>query len=210
MPARDPQKAMSQQLTLGGAPHAKRSTTSTLVVCGSRRFCGGWFFSDFPGFSKAYEASGGDNTLYCCFDLKKHFEWLKSKGKANKDIKFGKSGPDGHHTVIYERSQFEQCPPFWKQIAPDRVLHEVEFWIGKAKRTREDGDIVTCVFLCHGTERGELELGSRLISSNTLCEKLRGFKKGVQVNLVINACHSGHICDTMESSVLGISGHRGK
>ncbi|KAJ5726439.1 uncharacterized protein N7483_007796 [Penicillium malachiteum] len=184
MPARDPEKALSQQLILGGAPQAKRSRTSTLVVCGTTRPCDGWIFSDFLGFSKAFETFGGDNTFYSCLDLTKHFQWLKGKGQANIDIKFGKYGPDGDHTLIYERSQFEQCPPFWKQIVPDRLLYEAEFWIGKAKRTSENGDIVNCIFLCHESERGELELGSRMLSSTALYEKLGGFKEGVQVNVM--------------------------
>ncbi|KAJ6032359.1 hypothetical protein N7540_003091 [Penicillium herquei] len=197
MPARNLQKAHRQRLMLAGPEPAKTQRASTLLVCGTKIPDDGWMFSDFFGLWKAFQAYGTTCELLSCFDLKKHFDILKDKGVKSNNIKFGKHQD---HRFIYEKPQFEQCPPWWKQIAPERLLHEVEFWIGKARRNHRADDVVNLVFLCHGSEDGDFALGSNNVSATDIIKKTKKFKSGVQVNVISGACFSGILCDKMEES----------
>ncbi|KAJ5613502.1 hypothetical protein N7528_007156 [Penicillium herquei] len=202
MPARDALKALGQKITLAEAqPAEEQHCTSTLLVCGVTKPRDGWIFTDFFGVSQAFEPYGGSCELLACYDLGKHFEWLVKDQKVNvKDIKFGKYGPNQVHLYTYEKSQYEQCPLWWTSTSPERLLHEVEFWLGKASKKHKADDKVNVFLFCHGSEDGEFSFGSKILSAAEIVRKMGNFKAGVHVTLFSNACFSGIFCEEMERS----------
>lgn len=202
---RNPEKTAGLQKALGGAVAAHTNQVFTLVVCGADNSVrDGWMFADFLGFSKALDGQRGQKSFYSCFPLKEHFADLKRRNIT--DIKFGFYGNQRSHIHSYERAQFEQCPPFWTQITPERLLHEVMFWIGKRRKSCLNGDIINIFLICHGSDDGKLSLGKKVLPAGDLSAILAKFQPGVEINVVSTACYSGHIAEEVASSTANQSG----
>ena len=192
--SRDPKKILGQQKALGGA----LPTLFNLIICGTPKPDDGWLFADFLGFCKTIEKQGHQNTFLSCFPLDVHWKILE-ESQIN-DIKFGIYGENREHIFKYERSQFEQCQPFWTQIAPKRMVHETIFCIGKHRKNCQPGDIVNMFIVCHGTQGGALVLGPNFLQISELASLLGRFKMNVHVNVFSVACHSGWIAQQLESA----------
>ena len=194
---RSPRKAASQLEALGGAPRALRGEVFSLVICGSPNPQDGWIFSDFLGFSSVLREQPGNHTFYSCFDLAGHFAALKKKGTAIKDIKFGKYGPEKRHIYSYEKSRFEQCPPFWFQFSTEKLLDECHTWIEESKQKSRAGDVVNIVFACHAASNGAFEIGKKFLYPVDLTKRIDNFPDGVQVNIVSTSCFAGHLAEEL-------------
>lgn len=197
MAMRSPKKAAAQLEILGGAPRALRGEVFSLVVCGSPNMEDGWIFSDFLGFSSVLREQPGNHTFYSCFDLTGHFASLKKRGAPIKDIKFGKYGPEKKYIFSYEKSRFEQCPPFWFQFEPEKLLDAYHAWIEETKQKSRAGDVVNIVFACHGTFNGSFEVGKQYLHTGDLIKRIEDFPDGVQVNVVSTSCFAGHLADQL-------------
>ena len=188
---RSPRKAASQLEALGGAPRALKGEAFNLVVCATPNLEDGWIFSDFLGFSSVLRELPGNHTFYSCFDLAGHFASVKQ----HKDIKFGKYGPEKKHIFSYEKSRFEQCPPFWQQFATDKLLDAYHAWVEESKKKARLNDVVNIVFVGHGTPDGYLQFGKRFLHSRDLVKRIQDFPEGVQLNIIATSCFGGHIAD---------------
>jgi hypothetical protein len=64
-------------------------------------------------------------------------------------------------------------------------------------KSMESGDVLNIIAITHGTIReppyGILQFGNGLLMPEHLADLMRGFKDGVQINFVCNACGSGGI-----------------
>lgn len=196
---RDTNKVIGQQKALGGALAALKGRVFNLVICGATDPDDGWLFADFLGFCKTMEKQSHQNSFLSCFPLDKHWQTLE-KFKIN-NIKFGVYGEQREHLFKYERTQFDQCQPFWTQIAPKRMLHEILFSIGKHRRHCRPGDILNIFIVCHGANGGwSLVFGHNHMPVADLTTLLGKFKTNVHVNVFSVACYSGRIAQQLENA----------
>lgn len=130
---------------------------------------------------------GGDGDAFIsCFDVAAYFTWLE-KEKMN-GIKFGEKP-----LLVYEKSRFEQCTPFWSQISPSRMIHEVENWIGKTAARAQPEDTINVFFFCHGNSEGGLSLGDSAMREANIAKLLAKVKPEVKTNVATSACYSGKL-----------------
>ncbi|KAJ5738571.1 hypothetical protein N7493_001726 [Penicillium malachiteum] len=153
------------------------------------------------GVAKTLEDYSSDKEFLSCFPLAEHFTHLDRLGLPSKELKFGKDEKDGTCFHHYERSQFEQCSPFWEQVEEARMVHRIQTWIGKTKAECQPGDVIDIAFFCHGFQNGALQMGSTHWQASQVIEWLEKFGPDVQVNLLTGSCYGG---------TLGIAAKRNK
>lgn len=201
---RDPRKGDGQRKALESStvPDLALPKSYNLIVCGATNHLDGFIFSDFMGFSMALREQGVGGDFISCFPLEKHFMYLKNEHKPPIDtIKFGKAGPNGDRYVYsYSRHAYLSRQYWFRQVGPDILLNDVKDWITQKTQQARSGDVVNIVFECHGSRDRGLKIGTNTLHRYVFRDLISGFQDGVQINAIMDACHSGPFVNVIRDS----------
>ncbi|KAF2809617.1 uncharacterized protein BDZ99DRAFT_520959 [Mytilinidion resinicola] len=197
---RDPDKefpeAMSPKVQ-AHRPDLKQGTAFYLVVCGATSETDSWMWSDFMAYTVLLRGCGINGTFLNCLDLDKIFGFLSHDN--HKDIRFGQVQGTDEPLLKYTRLRYTTEPRWWEQVDPDDLMMRVWGWVVDVMKRAVPGDAVNIIVEAHGNELYGAKLGTKYLSKHqagTLCNK---FQKGVQVNFIVGACHSGIFTDIVRS-----------
>ncbi|KZF24965.1 hypothetical protein L228DRAFT_59207 [Xylona heveae TC161] len=177
-----------------------------LVVCGAtdaENPAHAELFSDFMGISMALRNLHPDiqGTFLSCFPLDKHFDVLEQRKPPITDTYFGCSGPDNKPLYTYSKNQWALRQDKWfEEVDKEELLARVFLWMLEKARCIERDDVVNMFFACQGTHEHDLEVGTRVFSTQDFAEVLQLFRADVQVNAVGRHCYSGCLVGAVVST----------
>ena len=120
-----------------------------------------------------------DGTYLSCFPLDKHFDQLSRKDPPISDIKWGRFGPNQEPLFVYTRRQWTTRSLKWfEYVDPNDILGRTVNWIIEKSKAAIPGDVVNMIFLCHGTRRGHLVLGTKKLETVEFVNLCRVFAPG--------------------------------
>ncbi|KAJ5798467.1 uncharacterized protein N7503_007763 [Penicillium pulvis] len=188
---RDRKEALGQAKALGSP--VPRAQSYNLVACTSHNAkADGWIFSDFMGACMLLLDRHVKGDFYSCFPVKEHFEFLAKQPTAIDTIKFGYFGKDRAEALYqYTKDQFDKGDRWWVQVKPGEIRRRIDSWISQKSKLARDGDFVNIFLDGHGHRRHGLKAGSEYLHQQVFAQQISHFCKGVQVNLIMDFCHSG-------------------
>jgi hypothetical protein len=173
-----------------------------LVVCGATKIEDDWFMANLVGFGRAFQRLGADAIYLSSFPIDKYFSET-----TYTNIKFGRvgKGDDKNWKPIEVLKKFDYLyrnACFWTQYNEDnhqQMAYDFLNIIVDAAKELVKGDSYTIIMTNHGNADG-LKLGTYRIIPDILAKALSKFQDGVQVNVVVQACHSGIFVDKIKAT----------
>ena len=197
MAPRDSKNRLSYPPSMGAPSTPREPQSFNLVVCGATNPQDGSIFSDYMGYCMALKEAGVGGDFWSCFPVYDHFVWLRQNHDID-TIKWGKLPPDGQRCVYsYSRWQFANREPWWSAIARHTLADQVRDWIRNKTHQARSGDVVNIILEGHGNRKAGILLGDKRLHYPKLHAAAGHFLKGVQVNMVSGACHSGWLVEQL-------------
>ena len=174
-------------LLVCGAPP---KTDAGVPISEDSYFANEFLIGDFAGIMQVlHDLHGIKGEFWTCLDLASYVNVTE-----HKDIKFGRGNEvktvytqwQGKHRQLYEF------------IAAEDLKGRVVKWIQERAVEAKEGDTIEIIFVTHGNERGDQQLGRDRISVVEMRTLLQSFKQEVEVNVITSACFGGFLPEAIE------------
>lgn len=174
-------------LLVCGAPP---KTDAGVPISDDSYFAYEFLIGDFAGIMQVlHDLHGIKGEFWTCLDLASYINATK-----HEDIKFGRGNEvktvytqwQGKHRQLYEFIEAEDLK--------GRVVK----WIQERAVEAKEGDTIDIIFVTHGNDRGDLQLGRNRISVVEMRTLLQSFKQEVEVNVITSACFGGFLPEAIE------------
>lgn len=170
----------------------QKSRAEFLVVCGAISKKDEWLFGNFVGICITLMTLEVAGEFWSAFPVGEYFQ-------THDNIKFGREDGSWKALEIYTRKRYENRERFWRQCdgeEQERLAERVIRQVDRMSQTLAANDSLTIILIAHGSTQG-LKMGTKTLYYSQLANVLLRFRPRVQVNVVIQACHSEAFADLL-------------